>query len=55
MVSKLVQASVELKEISTTGGLSKEAIQKVLKQQISSIEICYQKALEKKPPIYKVK
>ena len=49
MDSKLLQVSVELKEISTTSGLSKEAIQKVVKQQISSIEVCYQKALEKQP------
>jgi Ca-activated chloride channel family protein len=51
MDSKLLQASVELKEISTTRGLSKEDIQKAVKQQIPSIEICYQKALEKKPGI----
>jgi Ca-activated chloride channel family protein len=47
MTSKPLQAFVELKEISTTSGLSKEAIQKVVKQQIPSIEICYQKALGK--------
>ena len=51
LVSKLVRVSVELAEISTSSGLSKEAIQKVLKQQIPSIELCYQKALEKKPDI----
>jgi Ca-activated chloride channel family protein len=51
LVSKPVHVSVELGEITTSGGLSKEAIQKVLKQQILSIELCYQKALEKKPNI----
>ena len=49
--SKLVRLKVELGEISTTNGLSKETIQKILKQQIPSIELCYQKALEKKPNI----
>lgn len=51
LVSKLVHVSVELVEISTTRGLSKEDFQKVVKQQIPSLEICYQKALEKKPNI----
>jgi Ca-activated chloride channel family protein len=51
MGSKPLQASVELKEISTSSGLSKEAVQKALKQQLSSIELCYQKALEKAPTI----
>jgi Ca-activated chloride channel family protein len=51
LVSKLVHVSVELAEISATRGLSKEDIQKVVKQQIPSMEICYQKALEKKPNI----
>jgi Ca-activated chloride channel family protein len=51
MASKLLQASVELKEISTTGGLSKETVQKVLKEHLSSIELCYQKALKKQPNI----
>jgi Ca-activated chloride channel family protein len=49
--SKLVRLKVELGEISTTNGLPKETIQKILKQQIPSIELCYQKALEKKPNI----
>ena len=48
LVSKLTRVSVELTEISATGGLSKEDIQRVIKQQIPSIERCYQKALEKK-------
>jgi Ca-activated chloride channel family protein len=51
LVSKLAHVSVELTEISATKGLSKEDIQRVIKQQIPSIEICYQKALEKKPNI----
>ena len=51
MTSKPLQAFVELKEISTSGGLSKEAVQKAFKQQLSSIELCYQKALEKNPDI----
>jgi Ca-activated chloride channel family protein len=51
LASKPVRVSVELGEITTSSGLSKEAIQKTLKQQIPSIELCYQKALEKKPNI----
>jgi Ca-activated chloride channel family protein len=51
LASKPVPLSVELGEISTSGGLSKEAIQKILKQQIPSIELCYQKTLEKKPDL----
>jgi Ca-activated chloride channel family protein len=49
--SRLVRLSVELGEISTGGGLSKEAIQKTFKQGLPAIELCYQKALEKKPNI----
>jgi Ca-activated chloride channel family protein len=51
LFSKRIRVSVELAEIFTTGGLSKEDIQKVVKQQIPSIEMCYQSALEKKPHI----
>jgi Ca-activated chloride channel family protein len=51
IASKPVHMSVELGEITTSGGLSKEAIKKALKQQTPSIELCYQKALEKKPNI----
>jgi Ca-activated chloride channel family protein len=51
LVSELVHVSVELVEISATRGLSKEEFQKVVKQQIPSLEICYQKALEKKSNI----
>lgn len=51
LASKPVSVSVELGEITTTSGLSKEAIQKTLKQQIPSMEWCYQKTLEKKPNI----
>jgi Ca-activated chloride channel family protein len=47
--SKPIHASVEIKDISTAGGLSKEALAKIIKQQLSSIELCYQKALEKNP------
>jgi Ca-activated chloride channel family protein len=47
--SKPVHATVGIKEISTQGGLSKEALARVIKQQISSIELCYQKALENNP------
>jgi Ca-activated chloride channel family protein len=50
-VPEPTRASVEIKEVSATSGLSKKAIQKVVKQQIPSIEICYQKALEKQPHI----
>ncbi len=48
---KPVCVFVEIGEITASGGLPKEAIQKVLKQQLSSIELCYQKALEKNPNI----
>jgi Ca-activated chloride channel family protein len=46
--SKPIHASVEIEEISTTEGLPKETIQKVIKQQILSLELYYQKALDKK-------
>jgi Ca-activated chloride channel family protein len=51
LVSTLAQVSVELKETSETKGLSREDIQRVIRQQIPFIEICYQKALEKKPKL----
>jgi Ca-activated chloride channel family protein len=51
LVSILRRGSVELTEVTATDGLSKEDIQSVIKQQIPSIEICYQKAMEKKPNI----
>ena len=47
--SRPIRATVELKEISTSGGMSNETIHKIIKQQIPSIELCYQKALEKNP------
>ena len=43
--------SVTIGEISTTEGLSKEAIQKVLNPQLPPIERCYEKALDKKPNV----
>ncbi len=46
--SKPVHASVEIGEISTIGGLPKETIQKVIEQQIPSLELYYQNALDKK-------
>ena len=49
--SRLVRLSVELGDISTSKGLSKDDIQKVVKQRLSSFELCYQKYLEKKPNI----
>ena len=49
--SRRVRLSVELGDISTSKGLSKDDIQKVVKQRLSSIELCYQKYLEKKPNI----
>jgi Ca-activated chloride channel family protein len=51
LVSSLAHVFVELKEISSIKGLSEEDIKRAIKQQIPSIEICYQKALEKKPKI----
>lgn len=47
--SRPIRATVELKEISTSGGMSNETIHKIIEQQIPSIELSYQKALEKKP------
>jgi Ca-activated chloride channel family protein len=49
--SRLVKLSVELGEITTSGGILKENLQKIIKQQLPAIEVCYQKALEKKPNI----
>jgi len=46
-----VKWSVELGEITTSGGISKEDLQQIIKQQIPAIELCYQKSLEKKPNI----
>lgn len=43
-----MQASIELGEISTTGRLSKEAIQRVIRTQISSMESSYQSALKRR-------
>jgi hypothetical protein len=51
IASKPTRVSVELGEIITSSGLSKEAIQKTFKQGLPAIELCYQKALEKKPNI----
>ena len=51
VASKPIRVSVELGEISTSVGLSKKAIQKTFKQGLPAIELCYQKALEKKPNI----
>ena len=51
LASKPARVSVELGEISTSGGLSKGAIQKTFKQGLPALELCYQKALEKKPNI----
>ncbi len=51
VASKPIRVSVELGEISTGSGLSKEAIQKTFKQGLPAIELCYQKGLEKKPNI----
>jgi len=44
--SRTVKGTVEIGKISTTGGLSKKVIRKVLEQHIASIKRCYQKALE---------
>jgi Ca-activated chloride channel family protein len=49
--SKPIRVFVELGEITTSGGLSKKAIQKTVKQALPAIELCYQKAFEKKPDI----
>ena len=47
--SRLVKLSFELGDISTTKGLYREDIQKVIKQRLASFELCCQKTLEKKP------
>lgn len=49
--SRLAKSSVELGEITTSGGISKEDLQKIIKQQIPSIELCYEKTLVKTPNI----
>jgi len=49
--SRLLKLSVELGEITTSGGISKEDFQKIIKQKIPAIELCYQKTLEKNPNI----
>ncbi len=46
--STLIHASVEIGEISAIGGLPKETIQKVIQQQIPSLKLHYQNALDKK-------
>ncbi|MGZ3569143.1 MAG: VIT domain-containing protein [Thermodesulfobacteriota bacterium] len=51
IASKPKGVSVELGEITINGGLPKETIQNGLKQQLPSIELCYQAALEKKSNI----
>jgi len=51
LASKPKRVSVELGEMTIDSGLSKEAIQNGLKQQLPSIELCYQRALEKKSNI----
>jgi Ca-activated chloride channel family protein len=47
--SRLMRLKVELGEISTIDGFSKEVIEKALKRQLPSIEESCQKALEKQP------
>ncbi|MGZ3512440.1 MAG: AgmX/PglI C-terminal domain-containing protein [Thermodesulfobacteriota bacterium] len=51
IASKPKGVSVELGEITINGGLPNETIQNGLKQQLPSIELCYQAALEKKSNI----
>jgi Ca-activated chloride channel family protein len=51
LASKPKGVSVELGEMTISGGLPKEAIQNGLKQQLPSIELCYQATLEKKSNI----
>jgi Ca-activated chloride channel family protein len=51
LASKPVCVLIELGEISISGGLSKEAIQKTFKQGLPVLELCYKKALEKRPNI----
>jgi len=49
--SRLMKLSVELGEITATGGILKEDLQRIIKQQIPSIELCYKKTLVKTPNI----
>jgi Ca-activated chloride channel family protein len=49
--SKQKRASVEIGEILVTNGLDKQAIQNALKQELPSIQACYQKALDKQSTI----
>lgn len=47
--SRLLRMSVELEKVSTTSGLSEESVQKVIKQLIPSIEVCYSNATRQRP------
>jgi len=47
-IESFTRASIDLGEISTTGRLSKEAIRKVIRTQLSSMESSYQSALKRK-------
>ena len=49
--SRIAKFSVELGEMTITRAISKEDLQRILKQQVHAIELCYQKALEKSPNI----
>ena len=51
LASKKVRVFVELVKISATQGLLKEDVRKAVKQQIPSLEMCYRKALGRKPDI----
>ncbi len=48
---RLMQASIDLGEIATSSRLSKEAIQRVIRTRISSMESSYQSALERRPDL----
>jgi Ca-activated chloride channel family protein len=49
--SRLVRGSIQIREISTSGGVSKKALEKALTEQIPSLERLYQKALQKTPSL----
>ncbi|MFB3884151.1 MAG: TonB family protein [Thermodesulfobacteriota bacterium] len=49
--ANLTRATIDLRDVSTTGRLSKESVLKVVRAEIPSMESCYQSALKSKSDI----
>jgi len=49
--SHIVRGSIQVRKISTSGGVSKKAFEKAITEQIPSLERCYQKALDETPSL----